>query len=227
MKGKRFMLTPKFLIFLAIGTLCMLIPMMFIGHWYRIRKWKIVISVLLLTASGVFGTYFWYFVENFEIAGRSFYGAVFIVPLFFFIVGKILRSPYGQILDLCAPAECVMLVLMKALCFIEGCCGGRVLWVNASGNEIVFPSQLAELLNAVLVFVLLMILAYRKKNQGMLYPWYLVIYGASRFILNFFRQEWVTTQHFVPLGTVWSVLAFAIGISILFFHKKQTNKKTA
>ena len=215
------MISSKFLIVLALGTLSMLIPMLILGKWYHIRKIKIVIAALLLTISGVFGTYFWYVVENFVIGGRSFYGAVFIVPLLFLLIAKILRVPYAHLLDLCAPAECVMLVLMKILCLTEGCCGGRVLWVDANGTEVIFPSQLAELMSAFVVFTVLMILAYREKNRGMIYPWYLVLYGATRFTLNFFREEWVTTSHFVPLGTIWSVIAFIIGMGILLFYKKR------
>ena len=218
------MINSKFLIFLALGTLSMSIPMLIIGKWYRIRKSKIAIAAVLLTISGVLGTYIWYFVENLELGGRSFYGAVFIVPVLFLFVAKLLKIPYGQLMDLCAPAECIMLVLMKTLCFMENCCAGRVLWTKADGTDVIFPSQLAELSAALLVVAILMILAYREKNKGTIYPWYLVLYGATRFILNFFRKEWVTTELFVPMGTIWSVISFAIGVGILIFRKRQLRK---
>ncbi|MBQ3490179.1 MAG: prolipoprotein diacylglyceryl transferase [Clostridia bacterium] len=218
------MMNSKFLIFLALGTLSMSIPMLIIGKWYRIRKSKIAIAAVLLTISGVLGTYIWYFVENLELGGRSFYGAVFIVPVLFLFVAKLLKIPYGQLMDLCAPAECIMLVLMKTLCFMENCCAGRVLWTKADGTDVIFPSQLAELSAALLVVAILMILAYREKNKGTIYPWYLVLYGATRFILNFFRKEWVTTELFVPMGTIWSVISFAIGVGILIFRKRQLRK---
>ena len=86
-----------------------------------------IISVLL-TVSGTLGTFIWYAIESGGFGGRSFYGAVFIVPLLFIPVAYLFRIPYAKLMDLCAPAECMMLVLMKALCLMEGCCGGRVLF---------------------------------------------------------------------------------------------------
>ena len=215
------MFSGRFILFLLLGTLFMMIPICIQTKWYGLRWWKSILIAFVLTVCGTLGTYLWFFAENFRIGGRSFYGAVFLVPVLFILVSFLFRIPYGNLMDLCAPAECMMLVLMKILCSVEGCCVGRVLWINQNGTALIFPSQIAESINALLLCLILMILSYRKNNQGMIYPWYLVLYGTTRFTLNFFREEWVTTRHFVPLGTIWSVLAFIIGIGILLFYKKR------
>ena len=216
------MLTPKFMIFLFLGTLAMLIPICIQAKWYGVKWWKTIVIALLLTVSGTVGTYLWFFVENGRFGGRSFYGAVFIVPVLFILVSLVFRIPYGKLMDLCAPAECIMLVLMKALCVLEGCCKGRILFENAQGLPVRFPSQIAELVNALILLVILMYLSHKKENRGKIYPMYLLTYGASRFVLNFFRDVWAET--WMPVGTLWSILAMVIGGGILVYLKKKNEK---
>jgi prolipoprotein diacylglyceryltransferase len=205
------------MIFLLLGTLAMLIPICIQAKWYGVKWWKTIVIALLLTVSGTLGTYLWFFVENGRFGGRSFYGAVFIVPVLFILVSWVFRIPYGKLMDLCAPAECIMLVLMKALCVLEGCCKGRILFENVR-----FPSQIAELVNALILLVILMYLSHKKENRGKIYPMYLLIYGASRFVLNFFRDVWAET--WMPMGTLWSILAMVIGGGMLVYLKKKNEK---
>ena len=169
----------KTIIALSVGTCAMLTLMLIIGVKYRLKLWKCIPIALILTITGTIGTYIWFFVENSWFGGRSYYGAVFIVPIAFIALAKLMRVSYGDLMDLCAPAECVMLAIMKLQCLIDGCCGGRVLYTTAEGIEVVFPSQIVELANAFLLMLVLMIMAFLPKFRGKIYPWYLVLYGAS------------------------------------------------
>ena len=108
----------------------MMIPMFFQARKYEIKLWKIVPIAFVLTIVGTLGTYLWFLLENLHWGGRSFYGAVFLVPIAFLLVALIVRIPYGQLMDLCAPAECIMLSIMKVQCLMEGCCAGRVLFMT-------------------------------------------------------------------------------------------------
>ena len=182
-------MTPKTIIALSVGTVAMLILMLIIGIRYRLKLWKCVPVALILTITGTIGTYIWFFVENSWFGGRSYYGAVFIVPIAFIAISRLMRIPYGEILDLCAPSECVMLAIMKYQCFIDGCCGGRVMFYTHEGTEVLFPSQIVELVNALVLMLVLMIMVFVPKFRGKIYPWYLVLYGTTRFILNWFRAD--------------------------------------
>lgn len=217
------MISVKLLIFLLLGTLAMLVPMIIQSIWYKIKLWKSVIIAVLLTVIGTLGTYIWFFVENLWFGGRSFYGAIFIVPIVFIVIPKFFRISYGYLMDLCAPAECIMLAIMKAKCLIDGCCGGRILFETASGEIIRFPSQIAELIVAILLCIILMFFAYKPKFRGTLYPWYMVLYGSSRFILNFFRDVWGNGT--IPFGTIWSVFSVIIGIIILITIKYKNKER--
>ena len=204
-----------FLIVLLCGTLAMLFPIMMQSKWRKIRFWKSIIVSVLLTLVGTLGTYIMFFVENGTIGGRSFYGAVFLVPVVFVLFSFILKIPYGILLDLCAPAECVMLALMKILCCITGCCAGRALFTAANGNIIRFPSQIVELVVAVALFVFLLFLSKSEKRQGTIYPLYLILYGGTRFVLNFLRAEWENVTWPIPYGTIWSFVSIVLGITVL------------
>lgn len=193
----------------------MLIPMLLIANQYYISKRRTILISIILTICGAIGTYIWFFVESGRFGGRSFFGAVFIVPICFIPISKLLRIRYGELMDMCAPAEMMMLVLMKVLCMMEDCCKGRPIFFAESGNTIYFPSQLIEMINAFLLVLILLYIAKCGKWKWFVYPWYLVLYGLSRFVLNFFRNEWLTTEMIVPFGTIWSLVSIFIGLALL------------
>ena len=150
------------IIILFIGTWAMMMPMFFQARKYDIQRWKIIPVAFILTIVGTLGTYIWFLIENFSWGGRSFYGAVFIVPIVFLALPKIIKIPYGQLVDLCAPAECIMLSLMKVQCLVSGCCAGRTLFMTEAGEIVRFPSQAVELAAAYVIAIVLLILSHRK-----------------------------------------------------------------
>lgn len=211
----------KLVIFLIVGTIAMSIPILVMSRNYQIKWWRALIVTVVLTLVGTVGTKVMFFIENGSFEGLSFYGAVFMVPIAFLPIAPLFHIPYGKILDLCAVGECIMLALMKVHCLISGCCPGRVLFVTAGGNTVVFPSRIAEMITVLVIFVVLLRWALNHIHQGELYCWYLLLYGSSRFILNFFRAEWAALSGKIPMGTVWSVCAVVIGIVWLAFRRKQ------
>lgn len=215
----------KLILFLIMGTCAMLLPMLILGRQYRVARWKTILAAILLTVVGTAGTYAWFIIENWALGGQSFYGAIFLVPPVFLLIARLLKVSCGELLDLSAPAECVMLIIMKYKCMVDGCCGGRVLCTTAEGLEIVFPSQITEACNALLIAIILMIMARNPKNRGTLFPWYMVIYGISRFVLNLFRAEEAVFLLGMTAGNVWSLLAIAVGAVWLYLHKNGQKKR--
>ena len=70
----------KVLLYVAIGTVVMYIPIIIQTIWYKISVWKSVVIALFLAISGTISTYLMFAVENRFFGGISFYGAVFFVP---------------------------------------------------------------------------------------------------------------------------------------------------
>lgn len=205
-------MTLKTVIALSVGTCAMLVLILILMRLYRVKLWKGLPVAILLTIAGTIGTYIWFFIESSMFGGRSYYGAVFLVPLAFIYVAKLMRIPFGDLMDFCAPAECVMLAIMKYQCLVDGCCGGRVMLELAADGSIVFPSQIVELINALLIMAVLMGLAICKKARGKIYAWYLVIYGGTRFVLNLFRADVTPFLIGLPVGNIWSILAIFLGV---------------
>lgn len=198
-----------FYIFLLIGALFMFLCMWFASRFYeKIPVWKLLISAALLTAIGLLGAHIMALIESGNWNGRSFFGAVFLAPMLMFPVAMILRIPYTIMMDLCAPAECIMLALLKVKCNIDGCCAGKLFLTNGELHR--FPSQKVECAMAIILMVVLLLLIRSKKQTGKIYPWYLILYGVTRFILNLFRE---TTPWIGPLaaGNFWSIVAIIIG----------------
>lgn len=220
------MISDKLLIILAIGSVAMGIPILVQSIWYRIKLWKVIPVAIMLTIVGTIGTYIMFIIENGAIGGRSFYGAVFFVPVVFLAISQMVRIPYLELVDLCAPAECLMLGIMKYQCFLDGCCGGRTIFTAKDGTALVFPSQIVELVAALLLMVVLIIVSHKERFKGTIYPWYLILYGCVRFVLNIFREDWVTREMLLPFGNIWSLVAIGVGTLwlIAISHKKATKQ---
>ena len=76
-------------------------------------------------------------------------------------------------------------------------------------------------------FVLFLFLLYLEKNRtkpGIIYATTITLYGAYRFVLNWFRWDQDAFVFGLPPGTVWSICAVAIGaiwlLAIYAKHKK-------
>ncbi len=186
-------------------------------------------SAVILTGAGVAGAMVMFWIESgFDnFGGRSFYGALFFAPPIMIPVALLLRMKISEMLDLCAPSECVMLALLKVNCCIDGCCGGKVLYQNTAENVcIVFPSQIVECMTALLLMALLLYMMKRGNNKGTLYAQYMIIYGILRFVLNLMRE----TSPFVWIllaGNFWSLISVIIGFVWLCIARKMHPVKKA
>lgn len=182
---------------------------------YGVALWKSVPIAAILTLTGVVGSYLWYFVENLSFGGRSFYGAVFFCPLIFWPASRILRLTYSDTMDFVPPAGCLTLAMVKIDCLINGCCKGRILYMNQNGIFVRFPSRIVEMIVFLLISAILMRMTFQKKHRGTIFLWFLVLYGVSRFVLDFFRE--VTAPYALGLsaGSFWSLCSFVVGMVLL------------
>lgn len=209
--------------YVSVGTVSTLVPMAIIIKMYGLKLIKILPVALFSAIIGTASTHFWFFIENGYFFGISFYGSVFIVPIFFFLGARMFREKASDLLDIITPGMCTMLAVMKVSCLLSGCCGGRD--VCMFGSCFVFPSQIAELVNALVLMLIMLILAATKKYRGKLYPLFMVLYGVTRFVLNIFRRETVNHTGFLPpWGAIWSIVSIIIGIVWLSAIKKNSSK---
>ena len=207
---------------LAIGFACMLILALLRNNRYRFRLLKIVLLTALMVFFGVIGTMIMFYIENGRWGGTSFYGAVFMIPISFYLLSKVGLDEYGVITDYCAIPICIMLAVMKFRCIFQGCCGGRVLFENAIGKKVVFPSQIMECITIIMVMILLIYCEGKGTYKNKIYPLFLVLYGSTRFILNSFRTGLHPLLVILPAGHFWSIVAIAVGYYLL--KRRDTNR---
>ena len=200
------MSTQRLMVILG-GAVGMLILMLLRRKNYpKVQLWKYPVISLLLTAAGVAGAMLMYRIEAGHFGGTSFFGAILFIP-FLMIPALLLRVPFLELMDLCAPAECLMLAFMKLDCLANNCCIGKYL----PTLDFQFPSQIVEMVTILLIMLVLMRLEKSPREKGRLYGWYLILYGTTRFALNWFRYGLTPFVWILPAGNFWSLVAIAAG----------------
>lgn len=211
-------------LFLLIGCVGMFISVFIQSFKYKICLWKSIVIALALTVFGTLGAMLMFFVENGYFDGFSFFGAIFLIPIVFYPLALLIREKYSNVMDSSAPAGCVILIIMRVNCIRSNCCRGMSLYMAEDGSDIRFPVREAEITFAVILCVLLIILSYKGKLNGILYPAYMISYGVGRFILNCFRMEFYTTDMILPFGNIWAIVSVVTGIIWIIFFKRYKDK---
>ncbi len=157
--------------------------------------------------------------------GTNYFGALYFVPVFMLLGCIVLWVDPIKSFDLLTPAFPLALSIVKVACFTSGCCYG-VWWPGGPysyrNEREEFPVQLLESGVALLIFIFLM--WYKKKApKGTMFPMYIIIYSATRFITEFWRGQelvWGPLRFYHILcivGFVLGIIEFAI---VLKYNKK-------
>lgn len=211
------MLNYQLVLILVFSTIIMGALMAMQARWYALPLWKSVPIAVALVFTGVVGSQIWFFVENGYFTGRSLYGAIVFSPIVFFPLSKLLKIPYGKALDFVAPGGCLSLALVKLQCMRDNCCEGRILYLNEDHIYVRFPSQIVEMVAFLIISTILFYMASKPKFRGRIFPWFLVLYGGTRFFLDFLRETTPSYLFGLSAGSFWSLCSFIIGIISLVF----------
>ncbi|MFO7461976.1 MAG: prolipoprotein diacylglyceryl transferase [Desulfatiglandales bacterium] len=140
--------------------------------------------------------------------------------------------------DLWAPALALGQALGRIGCFMAGCCFGKpsdLPWAVAfthsntlaPPNIPLHPTQLYSFLAGVGVFVVLMLLRRRRKFEGQVFVWYLILHSTARLFVERFRAD---DRGFVPgtdmsLTQMIAILTLISSIVALFVLKPDQERK--
>lgn len=213
----------KIYILLPMCAFIMTALMFFRRKQYNVSVSKSFLITVFVSVLGFLSTYIMYYFENLEWGGQSFFGAVLFFPIALFPIALIFKMPIGRLLDYATPAGIAILVPFKLNCYIGGCCGGRALWFSEEGIPTHFPSQLVEMVVALLITIFLLYAEKMAKNEGKIYPLCLIVYGTTRFVLNYFRSD--TSVFFLGLypGNFWALFSVVIGVTWLVICRNRKN----
>jgi len=133
--------------------------------------------------------------------GFVFYGGFLGAVLATILFARKRRLPLWKLADLLAPCLALGHALGRVGCFFNGCCYGsacRWPWaVSFPGNHLthgkpVHPTQLYEAIGNLLLFAVLSAFSRRKRFDGQVWWWYVLVYGAMRFAIEFVRGDYTT-----------------------------------
>ena len=219
-------ITTEFLFFvLVLGAALIYCQITMQMKWYGVAVQKSLPVTIIVMLTGLFGSQFWFFVENGFFEGRSLYGAVFLCPIVFYPAAKVLKIRYGEIMDFIAPAGCFVLGLAKMQCMRDACCEGKILYMNENRVWVRFPSQIVEFFVFIAIAIFLFLLSRKIALRKKIYPLAMVIYGVARFFLDFFRDTEASFLLGLSKGSFWSLCSFIIGATVLIIIKVKEKKQ--
>ena len=179
----------------------------------------------------------WAFLQS----GGVFYGGLVGGLLMAFWFARRSHLPLWPTADVLAPGVVIGQSIGRLGCLAAGCCWGKtaaVPWAvtftdvevaRTIGTPIdtpLHPSQIYESLVTLLIFVVLIWLAPRKRFQGQVTLTYVVLYSIARFGLEFYRGD--AGRGFIgPLSTSqWVAIVLMLAAGALFVRLRKTSAVT-
>lgn len=150
--------------------------------------------------------------------------------------------PFLRMADIMAPSLGLGLMLTRIGCFLNGCCYGtptdsplgvRFPESTFSGQlfagEALHPTQLYSSMVGLVIVVTLLLLDRRRRPEGHLFAFYLVLAGLGRFGLDFFRFYEANVYFLLPLtvNQLISLGGVAVGILLVVSRRNAPAAPTA
>jgi phosphatidylglycerol:prolipoprotein diacylglycerol transferase len=182
--------------------------------WYILSDWNYymanprqLLSLDMLRAGGVFF--------------GGFLGAIVVAVLYAWHA----KLHFLPVADAYMPGLALGHAIGRLGCFSAGCCWGRetdvpwgVIFTDPNAQLIVgtplgvrlHPTQLYESTTEFLIFLLLLWLTRRQKFTGQIFAAFAVLYGAARFIIEFYRGDPGRTMVFGGTISVMQVVSLGL-----------------
>ena len=219
-------------LFFALGFVALFFFFLWRGKYFGVSPIRSVLLVLIVYPAVVLWMFVQFWIETGVFGGNNIVRCFVYMPLFAIPAAKILKLNWKQACDMLSPATCVVQGVSHWGCIFAGCCQGYpTSWglYNPSTNQICFPSQPLEALTSI--FIILFILWREKKNNhkvdGLSMPIMLMLFGSTRFIFEFFRDNdklWLGCSSLAFHALFMSVVGLIMYVVIDRHNKKQEAK---
>ncbi|MDO4983513.1 MAG: prolipoprotein diacylglyceryl transferase [Eubacteriales bacterium] len=211
---------------IVIALLAQAVSLLIYAKAFGFSRRRAVTLFILIYPFLFFWMYFITWVEfGFTSWGTKFMLRVYMwIPLIFIPYSKLLKIPYGRLCDYFAPGLALSSLFGHIACPFSGCCYGYPCsWgiYNPVLRERLFPIQWIECAASLAIFIFLVI--YLRKNgydcRGRALALFLVLFGAARFIGQFFRDN---TKLFLGISelAVCAFFTFAAGAAMLLIIRR-------
>ncbi|MCB0285076.1 MAG: prolipoprotein diacylglyceryl transferase [Calditrichia bacterium] len=175
------------------------------------------------------------------LSGLIFLGGFIGAVITGYIYVRMKKLPVWKTADSVAPSLALGLAFGRIGCFLNGCCFGRACdlpWgvqfpvgspaTAFMGDVHLHPTQLYSSAYALLIFALLIWMNHKKMADGIMAGTFLVLYGLSRFTVDFFRY-YESQMQVGPLymNQVISIILILGGLLIIWQSRQKESAKSA
>jgi membrane protein len=145
-----------------------------------------------------------------KAANMRLFGAVFLLPLFYYFGAKLFKRNTAVVMDISAVCLTIGLIFGRFDCLVGGCCTG----MRLPFGGLHWPLREIELIYYGIFLLYYCPRIHQGKTHGEVYPVFMLTYGALRFVLEWFRVEYTTSIGALHLAHIWALVSFMIGLSI-------------
>jgi len=167
--------------------------------------------------------------------GLVFSGGVIGVVLTMLWYVKRHDLPLGKTADLWAPAIAIGQAIGRIGCFMAGCCYGKptdsIFGVTFSNpNSLarplhvpLHPTQLYSSISGVVIFMVLLLLYSKKKFEGQVFLWFLIMHSTARLAIEHFRGDdrGILLSSNMSMTQLVATLILIAAVGILFVVKSK------
>lgn len=216
-------------VYAVVAVFCLFYRRHYGYGWFR----ALLIPLLLLLSLNIF-----ILLAGWALTGFTFFGQKNIVigysfvPLMAIGFGRIMKDDWRRMLDFMTPGFPLTQVVAKISCCFAGCCFGYLvkhgLYNPIFGQEL-FPVQILEGIVALIVFFVCVFVAKKEDYRvtGRMYPIFLILFGGTRFFLEFLRLN-IKVFWGISFLALWALLMVAVGVVwlVLDVRKEREGRRT-
>lgn len=237
-------------LFVALGCLAGLATAIRLGKSKGLDSNRILDMGFIVILSGMIGSRLLYIIINlpdyianplniFKIweGGLVFSGGLVAVIIVVLIYVRKYNYNLWTICDLWSPAASIGEGIGRIGCFFAGCCYGRpcdLPWAVtftdpktiAIPNFPLHPTQLYSFLSGMIIFAVLMIINSKRRYEGQVFLWFLILHSTARLFIEQFRFD-ARGSVFNDTLTMTQLVALVILFAavIMLFWRRSVLKK--
>jgi phosphatidylglycerol:prolipoprotein diacylglycerol transferase len=169
--------------------------------------------------------------------GFVFYGGFIVASLTAVVYTTVKKLPFFRMADIFAPSIALGHAFGRLGCFFNGCCYGKFCllpWAvkfpppHPMAGIPVHPTEIYEVLGDLAIFAGLSAVYRHKRADGQIWWLYVLSYGVLRFIVEFFRGDYVTYYFGVfTLGHLMGMLMIVVAAVALVQLPRRVELRTA
>lgn len=200
-------------LFVALGFIAGILIAIKLGKAVGITSNSVMDMGFIIILSGLIGSRLVYIIINFSHyvenpldsiklwqGGLVFSGGLVAAIIMLLLYVKHHKHNIWTIVDIWAPAAAIGQAIGRIGCFFAGCCYGQptdhawgIIFTNpksiATLNIPLHPTQLYSSFSSFIIFAILIILNSKKKFEGQVFLWFLILHSTARLFLERFRGD--------------------------------------